>query len=127
MNDRPDAQDLLAIARETYVREILPELPERLRYTALMIANAMAIAQRWVAAGDQAAHAELKRLQALLPEAIGESEGTALHAILAAYNLRLVREIRAGRFDGAERGELLQHLRRTTEEKLAVSNPKGLR
>ena len=46
MNDRPDATELLAIARRTLLDELLPRLPEELRYTALMIANAMAIASR---------------------------------------------------------------------------------
>ena len=40
---------------------------------------------------------------------------------------RLAGEIRAGRFDGKERAALLEHLRRTTGEKLAVSNPKMLK
>ena len=47
--------------------------------------------------------------------------------MLAGYNRRLAGEIRAGRFDGKERAALLGHLRRTTGEKLAVSNPKMLK
>ena len=43
-------------------------------------------------------------------------------AIIAAWR----GDIRAGRFDGEERAALLEHLRRTTEAKLAVSNPKML-
>ena len=52
MNDRPYARELLATARDAFSTEILPALPERLRYTGLMIANALSIAQREVAAGD---------------------------------------------------------------------------
>ena len=126
MNDRPHAVELLKAAREAYTTGILPALPEALRYTALMVANAMAIAAREIAAGDAAARAECERLRALLPERSEGLAGEKLQRALEEYNQRLVHEIRAGRFDGKERGVLLEHLRRTTQEKLAVSNPKSL-
>lgn len=125
MNDRPHAAELLKAARTAVVTEILPVLPEVLRYTGLMVANAIAIAERELAAGDTAARAECERLLKLLPECSGlPAEG--LSAMLARYNRRLAEGIRAGRFDGEHRGALLEHLRRTTEDKLAVSNPKAL-
>ena len=127
MNDRPDARNLLETARSVFLAEILPALPAGSRYTALMIANAMAIAQREIAAGEAPLTAECGRLSALLGESAGTPGGAALHAMLAGYNRRLIDEIRAGRFDGDERAALLEHLRRTTEEKLAVSNPKLLK
>ena len=43
MNDRPDARNLLETARTVLLAEILPVLPAAYRYTALMIANAMAM------------------------------------------------------------------------------------
>ena len=52
MNDRPDARELLAIARDTFVTGILPALPDKLRYTGLMIANALAMAKRQIEASD---------------------------------------------------------------------------
>jgi hypothetical protein len=128
MNDRPDARDLIAIARDTYTSEILPALPDSLRFTGLMIANALGIVQRETGLGDGPARAELERLRKLLPSRHDESRaGEALRAALEDYNRRLAREIRAGRFDGEERAAMLQHLRQTTAEKLAVSNPKALR
>jgi hypothetical protein len=127
MNDRPDAQDLLATARSALLADILPTLPAASRYTALMIANAMAIAQREIAAGDAPLAAECERLGALLSQPIATPAGATLRGVLAGYNHRLAGEIRAGRFDGEERAVLLEHLRRTTEEKLAVSNPKMLK
>ena len=127
MNDKPDAKNLLATARETFAAEILPALPEALRYTGLMIANAIAIAQREIEAGPAPARAEFERLRALLRERSGAPAGEALYAELAGYNRRLAGEIRAGRFDGGERAAMLEHLRQTTEEKLAVSNPKTLK
>ncbi|MCS6921442.1 MAG: DUF6285 domain-containing protein [Elioraea sp.] len=47
--ERPDAPDLLAIARATVLEEILPALPEAHRLAARMVANALGIAQRMIA------------------------------------------------------------------------------
>ena len=126
MNDRPDARDLLEIARHAFAAEVLPVVPEDLRYTALMIANAMAIAQREIAAGDAPLRGEFRRLVGLLSENAAAPGGSALRDAVESYNRRLANEIRAGRFDGEKRAAMLKHLRRTTEEKLAVSNPKAL-
>ncbi len=126
MNDRPDARELLGAARDAFTAEILPVLPEALRYTGLMIANALAIAQREIEAGDASARAEHARLCRLFSGAPEALAGEALYGALAVYNQRLSHDIRVGRFDGRERAALLEHLRRTTEEKLAVSNPKAL-
>ena len=127
MNDRPGAGELLETARAAFTAEILPLLPAGLRYTGLMVANAMAIAQREIDAGDAPARAECQRLGTLLSERCEPLAGSALHAALAGYNRRLVGDIRAGRFDGEGRAAMLGHLRRTTEEKLAVSSPKALK
>ena len=126
MNDRPHAPELLHAAREMYSAEILPALPEALRYTGLMVANAIAIAEREIAAGEAPARAECERLQRLLAERVEPLAGDALQRALASYNQRLANGIRAGRFDDQERAALLDHLRQTTAEKLAVSNPRAL-
>ena len=126
MNDRPHAPDLLKAARDAFSAEILPALPEALRYTGLMVAHAVAIAAREIAAGEAPARAECERLQKLLSERVEPLASNALQRALASYNQRLVNEIRSGRFDGEERGAMLEHLHQTTEEKLAVSNPKAL-
>ena len=127
MNDRPDATELLEIARRTLLDEILPRLPEDLRYSVLMIANAMAIAAREHADGGAAAQAELARLRDLFGGRPEPLMGEPLHAVLAGYNRRLATEIRAGHFDGKERAALLEHLEKTTADKLAVANPKALK
>jgi len=124
MNDRPDANELLEIARRTLLDEVLPRLPDDLRYRALMIANAMAIAAREHAAGDTRASAELARLQALYGEPQHALSGSALHTALSGYNQRLAADIRAGRCDG--RAGLRGHLVQTTADKLTVANPKAL-
>ena len=126
MNDRPHAAELLKAARAALAADLLPALPEALRYTGLMVANAIAIAERELMAGDAAARAECERLRRLLPECSSPVASEALSAVLTRYNRRLADDIRAGRFDGEHRGALLEHLRLTTGEKLAVSNPKAL-
>lgn len=126
MNDRPDACELIEIAHEVFTAEVLPAVPDALRYKALMIANAMAIAQRELAAGNAPLRDEYRRLSRLLSETTAELSGEALRAAVETYNRRLANEIRGGAYDGDERAAMLEHLRRTTEGKLAVSNPKAL-
>jgi hypothetical protein len=127
MNDQPDATELLAIARATLLDKLLPRLPEELRYDALMIANAMAIASREYAAGDAPAQAELARLRTLLGEHDSSLPDAALHAALTEYNRRLATAIRGGQFDDLKRAALLDHLDKTAADKLAVANPKALK
>ncbi len=124
MNDRPDATELLEIARRTLLDDVLPRLPQDLRYRALMIANAMAIAGREHAAGDADAIAELARLQEFYDAPRQTLAGSALAASLLDYNRQLAADIRAGRCDG--RAGLRNHLEQTTADKLAVANPKAL-
>ena len=126
MNDRPDATELLEIARRALLDEILPRLPEDLRYSALMIANAMAIAAREHADGDAAAQAELARLRDLFGERPKPLMGEPLHAALTGYNRRLAAEIRGGRFDDKQRPALIEHLEKSAADKLAIANPKAL-
>ena len=125
MNDKPEAAALLAVARDAFNAEILPALPAAQRYNGLMIAAALGVVLRELEAGEAPARAELERLTALLPdEPPGRPAVEGLRVALQDYNRRLAAAIRAGRFDGS--AALREHLRNTTEEKLAVSNPKML-
>lgn len=119
MNNRPDANDLLAIARQTLLDELLPQLPDHLRYPALMVANAMAIAGRESVAGAQVQAVETEQLLQLPGE---------LPASPADARPNLCRAIRQGRFDspGAEQEQLLTTLSAVTRARLAISNPKAL-
>lgn len=126
MNDIPDAGKLLAIARSTLLDKLLPHMQEELRYDALMIANAMAIAIREHANGEAADRAELARLRELFGERTKAVASDALEVALAGYRKRLAAEIRTGRFDGNERSALLAHLEATAAGELAICNPKAL-
>src|SRR4051812_46917401 len=127
MNDKPEADAPRAAARDAFNAEIVPALPAAQRYNGLMVASALAIVLRELEAGEAPARAEHDRLVALLRDAAPETPAAdGLLAALRAYNRSLAAGIRAGSFDGAGRAALCEHLRRTTEEKLAVSNPKAL-
>lgn len=129
MSDRPDGQDLLLTAREELMKRVLPELPADLRYSALMIANAMAIAARELGAGQAGDARELAQLQQLVPgEALMVADGAPLQQALTAYRKKLCEKIRAGDCDPgkAAHQELLRHLDANVRDKLTVSNPKLL-
>lgn len=118
MSCQPHAQELLKIARQTLLQELLPALPNELRYATLMVANAMAIAARECHAGAQVAAQESENLQVLLEESL---------PTVNAARRALSEAIRAGRYDAPEiQGTLLDALRQITTAQLAISNPKAL-
>jgi uncharacterized protein DUF6285 len=119
MLDRPEARDLLGIARQHLLQRILPVLPEALRYDALMVANALAIAAREIELAAQAQARDRAAIAALLPDAPPDAEIVALRSALC-------REIRRGSYDAGRRAELLAGLRASVEARLAISNPKLL-
>jgi len=85
MRDLPNAEALLLQARKTLLEQLLPALPEARRYEALMVASAMAMAAREIAAEDRQT-IEAEALANIMP---GEPSMKAL--VLA---------IRAGAWDG---------------------------
>lgn len=128
MNNLPEGADLLEVAREALLAEIRPLLTEDARYTAAMIANAMAIAAREAQAGEAPALAALARLDRLHGNQPRELHGAPLYEAIAANARRLAADIRAGRYDAEDerRRELMHHLRESVEAKLLISNPKAL-
>lgn len=125
MNNLPRGPALLAIARETLLRELRPLVGEDGRYALAMVANAMAIAARDAEAGAAPLHDAAERLARLYGEtASGEEAG----AWVACLERRLAAEIRSGAFDADDdrRRLVLDHLRRSVAARLAVSNPKAL-
>ena len=125
MRVEPSGAELLRAARETLLEELLPLIPEEGRYAARMAANALGIAARELAGGGGDAAAELARLAALLPE-WKLAAGDPAQAVREA-TVQLATAIRAGKFDhDPARVALADHLRNTTQERLAVSNPRIL-
>ena len=126
MNERPDAAELLRTARRNLLESVLPRVPEELRYTTLMIANAMAISEREIAGGDAAARTALARVRTLLGEAAEAGDIEDVRAALDRADRRLAAAIREGRFDGEQRAALMQHLLETAVARVSLSNPKVL-
>ncbi len=117
INDEPDARSLIAIALSSFRETILPLVPAAQRFPALMIANALATAERELAAGSAGEPA----LAAAVGGLIGEAGD------LATLMPRLCAGIDGGAFDGDDRqAELRAVLAAVTRARLAVSNPKFL-
>jgi len=96
-HDRPDAAELIAVARATFVAEIQPFLRDELKIAGLMIVNALAIAERELRAPPQ--------------------------GVLDAWPL--VHAIRAGAHDMD--GELHARLMADAVDRLSISNPRYLK
>jgi hypothetical protein len=119
MIDRASADDLLATARAALLDELLPQLPSSAHYTARMIAHAIGIAAREIAAPplDAGLQAELA--------ALAGSEGAD-----AAFVARVLAErIRNGAFDenAAAAARLHRALTAWTQARLALTDPRAAR
>ena len=116
MLEQPDGTDLLRTARDVLLRDVLPHLPEALKFQARMIANAIAIAMRDYEAEPGAA---LERLRDILA-----APDAAPDALLS----RLAREIRAGQHDAGtpDHGTVAATLVALTRLRCSVSAPKAL-
>ena len=114
MREQPDGRALLAIARTVLREQLLPLLPKEQHYSALMIANAMSIAERQLQYGDAPQQAERQALVALL-----QQEGD-----LVLLQRELVRRIRLGWLDEQTEGQQL--LWNMTEQRVKESAPKSL-
>ncbi len=127
MRDAPDVDNLLVTARDSLLANVLPAVGPAQKREVLMIANALAIARRSLAAGDTPLRAELAALRRIYPPAAGdETQGLVLDDALAALNARLVRDIRGGVFDapGDARSAVVALLKEVVVQKLRENRPK---
>lgn len=122
MRDRPNSSELLEIARTRLLAELLPALPAENKYSALMIAAAMAIAIRELDNGTAAEFEELSMLKDFL-DAHDSSDASLLE-----LNRRFSEGLRAGDFEASpsDQGAVVRLLRHITLYKLGESNPKYL-
>ena len=115
INDEPDARGLVAIALQTFRDSILPAVPAERRFEALMIANALSIAERELTAKPDEA----------LATAVGELTGQT--GDLETLMPKLCSAIDAGTFDTLERQAVLHKvLWKLTGTRLSISNPRLL-
>ena len=122
MFEQPDAAELLAIARKTLLEELLPNLPKEQRYTALMIANAMAIAKREIETGVDELNTELQLFAEHYGDAGVRAAGSEPQQQLAVLNARLAEDIRAHRL--GNEASLKALLKQQVLARLKISNPK---
>jgi hypothetical protein len=125
MLNAPDAADLLTIARETLLKSVLPVLPEEKLYPVLMIANAMAVAARETAQRQPLYADELAEFEGFYGKN-SEAGAEQLEERLLAFNRRLARDARSGRFEGGDALRFRNLLERLVRARLQVSNPKYL-
>jgi hypothetical protein len=114
MRDRPGGAELLAEARRLLREELAPSLEGGRRYQALMIANALGMAERELLAGDKPLEAERAALSALLGR----------EASLSTLNAAFAAALRDGRLAGD--AEAYRVLLEETRARVAESNPRGL-
>jgi hypothetical protein len=92
VRSRPLGHELLAIAATTLREEILPTLRDDKKYLALMIVNAVSVAERQQRAGERPLHVEAAELERALDVESGESDVQTRVAELSRELARRVRE-----------------------------------
>ncbi len=126
MGDRPTTGELLEAVRRFLDEELGPELEGVHRFHARVASNALAIVAREIELGRGHLEAQHARAAVLLGRAgAPPADRDALDAAVDALERELSERIREGAADAPEvRRRLLEHLRETTRERLAVANPK---
>jgi hypothetical protein len=120
MPDRPTALELLEAVRGFLETEVAKGTSDpRLRFRALVAANALSIAARELAVDETSSSSEARILRELLGEA---PSGAPPSDEARALSSELCRRIRAG----TAPGETVAAVRRIVEGKLAAASPRYL-
>ncbi|HYM01666.1 MAG TPA: DUF6285 domain-containing protein [Stellaceae bacterium] len=106
------AADMVATIRDYLEAEILPVLRDDKWFNVKVAINALATIERELRLGSKANAEEVERLTALLGKT----------GSLEELNRALARAIRDGSLS-IEDARVLDHLRRTTADALAINNP----
>lgn len=128
MYDKPSLAELLAAVQVHLEENVVPRVKEnrKLYFQTLVAINLLKVSQRELELAPEHLRSEWQRLSVLLdsdepfPPNLEEAP-----AKLVAYNVSLVDDIRAGRFDENPQS-LIRHLKATTIEQLETANPKFL-
>lgn len=123
MLDRPNRDALLAVAEETLRREVLPHLDGPARYNALMVAGAVAMARREIAAGHEPARDILDAYAEFFGQDNVYRSGIDAGERITALNRDLAAAIREGDYDDALTGPVHKLLLRLSAARLRLSNP----
>ncbi|PCJ36577.1 MAG: hypothetical protein COA75_07285 [Cellvibrionales bacterium] len=118
--DRASAEELLGGVEAFLRKDVLPQLSGASIYKCRVAANILSIVQRELAQGEGADSTELQGLQKLLGR---EGEGFDTSSRLDDLNAELCTDIRGGKLD-KQRYAVMNHVRSTLQDKLAIANPK---
>ena len=127
--ERPDGESLLDRARVLLTEELLEPLSAGQRYQARLVANAMAIAARELAAGRKPLKTQVAALAKLFGEArkagVEDGPGETLEEAWERLTWRLASELRGGLRD---RDPLVYAvLEASARARVGLSNPKALK
>jgi len=114
MQDRPNINELLEAVAAFLREQVVPATEGRVAFHARVAANTLDIVRREVQLGPDAQARESTRLNQLL--------GPDAPADLAMANRLLCDRIAAGQL-GPDTPGLVDHLRQTTHDKLAINQP----
>lgn len=121
MNDRPTPLELIRIANDTLASDVLPNAKPEQLYPLRMIANALGIAARELAAQGQDVADETGGLNLLYNDSKNFDK-------LETRNRQFASDLRRGAFESSltQEAQVRQHLICTARRKLAAAYPKGL-
>ncbi len=124
MQDRPTYDELLAAVERFLSQEIVSNTEGVRRFHARVAANVLGIVRRELEREEEQLAAEWAGLDGLLGPAKPPDGRAALREALGARTADLCERIRAGEADaGPFREAVISQVRRTTRDKLLVSNP----
>ncbi len=112
MQTSPTAAELVTAVREFLETKVAPALTGHTAFHARVAVNALAIVERELTLGPDAQAREQDRLESLLGQT----------GSLAALNAALAKAVREGHM-GPETPGLLEHLRLTTLDTVAIDQP----
>ncbi|HZQ35211.1 MAG TPA: DUF6285 domain-containing protein [Dehalococcoidia bacterium] len=124
MQDRPTQHEILDAVQRFLDEDVVPATEGRRQFLVRVAANLLRTLDRELALEEAQLAREWDGLNALLGEEPAPAGHAALCDALRRRNAALCDRIRAGEADeGEARARILAHVRRTVQEKLAVTNP----
>jgi hypothetical protein len=116
VQDLPTHAELVEAVREFLERDVFPVVEGRAKFHTRVAMNVLGIVQRELEQGGRADGEERARLLALLRRSDAADE------TLLELNREFAAQLRDGRLDPRSR-EVVDHLRATLRDKLAIANP----
>lgn len=122
MRERPRVDELLALAAKIFREHLLPALPEEKKYVALMVLNAMWIAERQQATCEDPLNDECDLLEVVL---FITPQSAELHERALELNREYARRVRESAFDNDDTGRHV--LWALTLQRVRESSPRYLK